>query len=549
MSTRENELTYSEELLNRLMELGMSREEADRVAGQVAQGGLRGISQAARAELMLLPTEVLNDPMVRAALTTVGLGQLGAAGGSISWSSDNRIEPYASAYEVGKPVGAAAATAEEQAEADQAGFQFRAQGSQLANVISQSGLYGQMLEDIDWSWIHNYIATEYAGVVSPAFLSTEIESRVLGDISPNSMYMQKLEQFMSAGGNNEILVEAFDAYALENNLYKDPKFERVQSLARVGGIPTTMARRVMSAAEQAEVNPFALSVVVGKNYGEGRVNYTPGLRNVDRETGRAPSAREARERFENRAIGDLASELQQWSQQLFNPAMAVFAMIEDPELARRMQADPWGATSAELRRIRDALGPMSSDPDAAAALSWIDQRLSGAFKDVSQQVDTGTVREAARNLAAAWNLPDLGDGWLDSLASAYASQYAVGLDTLYPNPFSDDNMDRPRQIIRHVQGAGAMAADRLRATAGYRELFGNKTDGESEEEYVGRFEQMAGHTFGPGFDGSTEAVRTGMRSGESQDVRTHGIASGEAFDSSTFQGRLASFAQAFRSMT
>ncbi len=84
----------------------------------------------------------------------------------------------------------------------------------------------------------------------------------------------------------------------------------------------------------------------------------------------------------------------------------------------------------------------------------------------------------------------------------------------------------------------------------YALLYGKKPEGVTDDQYLSSFEQQAAKLYG-----SAQAAqmvnlrRLGMQSGDLNVVGQQGIVSGEGYDSSAFQQRLAGFRSVFRSTT
>ena len=84
----------------------------------------------------------------------------------------------------------------------------------------------------------------------------------------------------------------------------------------------------------------------------------------------------------------------------------------------------------------------------------------------------------------------------------------------------------------------------------YALLYGKKPEGVSDDQYLSSFEQQAAKLYGSA-QGSqmVNLRRLGMQSGDLNVVGQQGIVSGEGYDSSAFQQRLAGFRNVFRSTT
>lgn len=234
--------------------------------------------------------------------------------------------------------------------------------------------------------------------------------------------------------------------------------------------------------------------------------------------------------------------------------MAVIHSL-NPDLARQLYEDPYAVTAEQILELEERLGGwenVAGLPGAASQVAWLRDHATNTGSQ-RVQVNKDGAREAARQLAAAWNLPNLTDAQLDSLVASYSSTFASAYRSALVNPFNIKRANAnasSRDSVSTVNAPDAQSfmTERLRQMPGYRDLFGNKPDGESEMEYVQRFQSLADSLLGAEFD-STEFVRAGQRQNETEAVGQSALVSGQAFESSTFQGRMARLAEAFRRMT
>jgi hypothetical protein len=244
----------------------------------------------------------------------------------------------------------------------------------------------------------------------------------------------------------------------------------------------------------------------------------------------------------------LASKLKSGQDIYGEHSLLAMVHARRPDYAARMaDIDSLYEMSAdELREVVDMLGGMQNldqIPGAASQLSWLENRLAGVQQIVAR--DDEAVKQTAQDLADAWNLPGLSDGFLSELAGGFGGALQAYARAQLGNPFNPDmqvgigSMNVPSDI-------GAFVEKRLRDTPEYEELFRYMREGESEEEYVRRFERESERVMG---DDNVHAVRAGQRTGDVNTVGRNILASGAGYESSTFQERLARMADAFKRTT
>lgn len=227
------------------------------------------------------------------------------------------------------------------------------------------------------------------------------------------------------------------------------------------------------------------------------------------------------------------------------PAMV---WIFDKDLARRLVDDPYTLTIEELKKVNEYVGGAENwslerggTATSANGANWILNRLSGA-RDVVK-VDATGAKEAARTLAASWNLYGLTDDQLNRVVNEVAGGQLAALKAERGNPFNP--AFRPAAVV-NTPSPYATAAQQLRGSAAYQELFAHLGDGEAEEAYAGRFNQESQEMVG---DTNLDLARAGMRTGSRNTVGQAALASGVGFESSKFQERLKSMGNAFKGMT
>lgn len=218
--------------------------------------------------------------------------------------------------------------------------------------------------------------------------------------------------------------------------------------------------------------------------------------------------------------------------------------MHDSSLAERLYNDPYSLSIEELKNVDVYVGGVENiiNQDPAGG-SWLQERLLGTSGDVVQ-VDKDGAREAARQLAASWNMPGLSDSQLDRIVQGVVGPQLSVIKQAMGNPFNPKINDDINVV--NVPSPYAVAAKDIRGTAEYRELFGQMQDGESEEQYAGRFNSESQELLG---DRNLEVIRAGMRTGDRNTVGQAALLSGAGSDSSTFRQRLARLGNAFKDMT
>jgi hypothetical protein len=230
----------------------------------------------------------------------------------------------------------------------------------------------------------------------------------------------------------------------------------------------------------------------------------------------------------------------------YGSEIVAYVAIEDPDLARRMYNDPYSLTMEEILAVDKMIGGATNwagVPGESLAANWLQDRMAGQQQVI--RVDETGAMEAARTLASAWNLPELSDGLLRSIAQGQTAANVAALRETLGNPFKPELVPTDPRVA-NVPSPYAAAAEALRGTAIYEELFKNRRSGESEEDYAGRFTAAVQKVLG---DSDPVMARRGMRTGSTKTIGQSALASGEGFESSTFLERLAGMGNAFKEMT
>lgn len=228
----------------------------------------------------------------------------------------------------------------------------------------------------------------------------------------------------------------------------------------------------------------------------------------------------------------------------YGSELVAMVALSSVDLAGRLHADPYSLTGEEMLEVDRLIGGYSQwmdMPGTGAQASWIRDRLSGASSTV--RVDSAGAMEAARTLAANWNMPTLSDGLLRRIATGQEQSSLSAIKAQLGNPFQP-SLGGP--VAVEMPSDHAAAARALRGTAEYGSLFANMRSGESEEQYAQRFDAAVSRFM---MDSDPELARTGMRSGSPLTVGQNAMFTGDAFDNSAFMGRLTRLGNAFKEAT
>ena len=270
------------------------------------------------------------------------------------------------------------------------------------------------------------------------------------------------------------------------------------------------------------------------------------------QTGNRFERRETIDTIDTRMEGDLLRDYKTGFD-LYN-SDAIFATLHviDPDLAAKL-ADPESAYTAvtrdEWNQVRDILGTMNPESTGwkNTTFSWMERGWEGLAGDGTQGngtiINKGAVRENLRQLSQSWNLGNVSDSELESLVSGFVSESLSKLRSQAPHPLvavpaggENEITDTPSE------------QEYLRQTDRYKDLYGRKSQAESEEEYAYRFTSAAQGFLGD-IGSNMGFEHAGMRTGDIQTTLGQAAFSPEAQTSSTFLERMARTAEVVRGMT
>lgn len=205
----------------------------------------------------------------------------------------------------------------------------------------------------------------------------------------------------------------------------------------------------------------------------------------------------------------------------------------NPTLAAKLAGDPKKLTQAEWGQFNQYLIDGKFDQKQLAAMGYyalgleeyqnMNGRGSSGASGGRMIADQDALRQAAKDMYRRLFAADPSEAELNSLVGAVNSAVQGAAD----------NQDvSPEAVLRK----------NLEANGQYKDLYGKKPAGMTEEEYQNQFRSGAASMLGAEAADPT-MIRAGMRSGEYQTTVGQAAASKKAWDNSTFMGRLASAAQ------
>ena len=243
------------------------------------------------------------------------------------------------------------------------------------------------------------------------------------------------------------------------------------------------------------------------------------------------------------------NEFATWGKQLeeglkqYDSPLLAMVFAHDPDLAQRMASQWYSLSADDIERIGSYVGDIDALENMpgvrTSETAWLRSVMEGAGN--FQLVDERSVLDAARTIVGSWNMT-LGENQLQNLVGQWKSAQARVMQA--QNPFQ--RYSQALQQVDAPQDEAAFLRETLRSTGEYGQLFGNKSNAETEEEYVSRFANQSQEFLG---DQNIDAVRAGMRSGDPRAVVGSAMASGDAYESSTFRRKMVRAADVFRSMT
>ncbi len=297
------------------------------------------------------------------------------------------------------------------------------------------------------------------------------------------------------------------------------------------GVRWERATTVGRVAQANEIAPLALADIWG-NYGFKEGQIVP-------VTGEEQLGGDHRDfKKIKRGLGDVA-RLYKQGLGLYDQSHLLAAIhISNPQLAQRLRDDPYSLDSGELQSALDYAGEgREGDPQ----MNWVKTRLAGGYR-ASGEVDKESMRNAVQVLADGWNLTGT-EAVAAALTTELVSDAVARAQANLPNPFGP--LEQGTKITDTIRDQAAAVKRRLRETGEYKELFEHLSSGESEEEFVRRFESRSEQVLG---DDLVGVVRNAMRSGDPNAVFQQALHTPVGDTSTRFQEILARNAQVFREL-
>ncbi len=277
----------------------------------------------------------------------------------------------------------------------------------------------------------------------------------------------------------------------------------------------------------------------------------PGRRGRNTADRRARDQQKAREK----AMTAVAARVSE-GQSLYGDSVMGYIHSVNPGLATALANTPYHLQPGQQDALDGLLKKLTPEYMASPhvdirhdseILRWLREDVGPANETrrtvkVPSDVD---VKEAMRSLYRSWFLEDPNDSDLDRFSGYFTGkkvEYEQYRDTGY-NPVTGS----PGGAMPTAPTPKAAGVAYLRGTDRYTELFANKPPGMSEEDYVAAMSSQARTMLGDSHGLlATDAVQAGMRAGNPNAVGQQAVASGAAYQSSTFMDRLNRGANVFK---
>ena len=189
-----------------------------------------------------------------------------------------------------------------------------------------------------------------------------------------------------------------------------------------------------------------------------------------------------------------------------------------------------------------------------AALLYGDP-TGGAGRTVTYTVpDDSSLRESYRALYQSWFLDDPTDNALDAFVADMQGQVraeAMKQAGARPRPNVFKNTGPLEDIVIEMEDVDyqRQVRERLRDNPEYQDLFGKRPEGVTEEQYAGVFRNTAAGFLGAEGVLATEAMKQGMRSGETAATARLSMYDRRFRDNATLIGKMANASSAFARFT
>lgn len=437
----------------------------------------------------------------------------------------------------------------------QAGFEREQRLAWVAQILPI-----QTLDDLDFGALYDRIKQRGG---APAQLAS-IRNKA-PDESIEEFEQRVVEEFLGQG-NNLLSRTVLESWAAQSGmLERQTKIEtphgdvyswQIDEIAQTSPSLIGFEIDLIGLAREHGIDPAAAASLYENALELGQIDGFLDTRpaQVVNRRGRGGSG-EAESLIDTKAEGDLFEEYK--AGMGLYASDAIFAQIHaiDPDLAAKLW-DPDSAYTTVSRdewvKVQDIVTRMNPNVSGwrNTTAAWMEKGWEGNAGDGGDGggvvINKGQVRESLRQLAQNWNLGNISDAELESLVGGFVSESIARVRRQAPHP-SD--------IIREVEAGGGneitdtpSAQEFLRQTDRYKDLYGRKSAGESEEEYAFRF-QSAAQGFLGDIGSNMGFEQAGMRTGDVQTTIGQAAVSPESAGSSTFLGRMARTAEVVRGMT
>jgi len=224
-------------------------------------------------------------------------------------------------------------------------------------------------------------------------------------------------------------------------------------------------------------------------------------------------------------------------------------------LAEAVSEDVPNLSGDEYKQLLGIMKPLNlwnNDPITAMVQSQKEMDFlngleagSSSPAPIENPYSKDTVDDQLRGLYQSWFQLDPTETELEDFRNHFTDQLSAYQQQEVPsdNPFMKGNQ---AGIVAGRPTLESASRTYLRAQPLYGDLYANKPGGVNEETYMGQMQGAATRWLGPQAMNAGDAVRAGLRSGDTADVQRNIRSSGLGDDSPVYKNRLAGLGQALR---
>lgn len=224
-------------------------------------------------------------------------------------------------------------------------------------------------------------------------------------------------------------------------------------------------------------------------------------------------------------------------------------------LGEAVSADIPNLTDSEYKQLLGLMKPVNlwnNNPLTAMVQSqkemdFLNELEAGSSSPAPMEnpYSKDTVDEQLRGLYQSWFQMDPTETDLEGFRNHFTDQLTAYQEQQVPydNPFRQGNQ---AGIVSGRPTLESASRTYLRAQPVYGDLYSNKPGGVNEETYMGQMQGAATRWLGPQAMNAGDAVRAGLRSGDTADVQRKIRSSGLGDDNPVYKNRLAGLGQAMR---